>query len=171
MKTFLKFLMLAGLFLLFQDCKKSSSNDQTTTPVTIFSTDFTTTADLNIWTQSTGGTAVIDSGAVKFTNITECFSFETSTAIPIVFGKSYTFTITVKVNESHPGDPALCAGDFLLYIKQGTEYLVSESFGGHPEFSQQSFIFTPVKSNPILLQFLTGTTRGAWIDHIDIVQN
>jgi hypothetical protein len=108
-------LLVFSIITVLYACKK----DSTVAPTTIFSTKFETQTDLNAWTQSVGGKAVIDANSVKFDSITECYHFETLNLIPVQKGKVYELKLTGKVNSSTSGDPGLCAGDFLIYVVQG----------------------------------------------------
>ena len=107
-------LCLAGILSVLYSCKKDSGNGTVYPTSIIFSSKFENQNDLAAWTQSSGGQAVIDSSAVKFTNITECFQFETMNLIPVTKGKIYELKLTGKVNPAISGDPALCAGNFLI---------------------------------------------------------
>ncbi len=168
MRTLISLLLLSGVVFMLGGCKKKSSTD-TTTPPALFSCKFDSPADLNGWTANAGGEAVIDNGAVKFQNITSCFQYETANPIPVQQGKSYALKITGKVNYHLSGDPPLCAGDFLIYVTQDGNNLVSASFGDHPALTAVIYAFTATTAAGIKLKFLVGTTRGAWIDNIELV--
>ncbi len=159
-------LLVFGIITLLYACKK----DSTGAPITIFSTKFDNQADLNAWTQSVGGKAIIDANAVKFDSITDCFRFETLNLIPVQKGKIYELKLTGKVNSSTSGDPGLCAGDFLIYVVQGSTNLISESFGQYASWTQKSYSFEATSSASIKIKFLIGTTRGAWIDNLELIE-
>ncbi len=171
MKPLISLLLLFGVVFISDGCKKKSSASQTAAPAALFSSKFENQSDLQAWTASAGGEAVIDNGAVKFQNITSCFQFETASLIPVQQGKTYVLKITGKVNYHVPGDPVLCAGDFLIYVTQEGNNLVSASFGAHPSLTQMAYSFTAATSASINIKFLVGTTRGAWIDNIELVAN
>ena len=96
-----KFLFtLLGIIVFFSSCKKDSNDNSSNSKNIIFSSKFDTQNDLSVWSQSSGGQAIIDSSAVKFTNITNCFHFETVNLIPVQSGKSYELHLRGKVNES-----------------------------------------------------------------------
>ena len=171
MKNFISFLFVLGICSTLISCKKSSSTTDGGSGSSLFSSTFNASSDLNAWLQSGGGEAVIDSTAVKFQNITGCFRFETANLISVKAGKSYTLKIRGKVNNSQDGDPALCAGDFLVYVTQGSTDLISASFGQFPAWTTNSWSFTVKSSASINIHFLIGTTRGAWIDNLELVEN
>ena len=158
--------LLFGIITILYACKK----DSTGAPITIFSTKFDNQADLNAWTQSVGGKAVIDANSVKFDSITECYHFETLNLIPVQKGKVYELKLTGKVNSSTSGDPGLCAGDFLIYVVQGSTNLISESFGQYGLWTQKSYSFEAASSAAVKIKFLVGTTRGAWIDDLELIE-
>lgn len=166
MKYIKLFIALIGIITIICSCKKDTT-ETTGIPVNIiFNSEFENQGDLADWTQSTGGQAVIDSSAVKFTNITECFSFETLNLIPVTKGRIYELKLTGKVNPAISGDPALCAGNFIIYVMQNGKNLVSESFGNHTSWTQESFSFETATAESIKIKFLIGTIRGAWIDDL-----
>ena len=167
MKNFLVFILVLFSAFSLSSCKKSSSTTGGGSGSSLFSSTFNTSSNLNAWLQSGGGEAVIDSAAVKFQNITGCFRFETANLISVQAGKSYTLKIRGKVNSSQQGDPALCAGDFLVYVTQGTTDLISASFGEFPAWTTNSWSFTVKSSASIKIHFLIGTTRGAWVDNLE----
>jgi hypothetical protein len=171
MKIFKLLILITGIFTLFYSCKKNSDNSTNNSPNILFSSKFETQTDLNSWTQSSGGLAIIDSSAVKFTNITDCFQFETLNLIPVTKGKTYELKLTGKVNPAQSGDPVLCAGNFLIYVIQGSTIIISESFGNYPSWTQKSFSFEATSSASVKIKFLIGTTRGAWIDDLELIEN
>ena len=168
---YLNFLITLALLLAMHACKKDSANNTGNQPVTLFSSKFDKQADLSLWTQSAGGQAIIDSSAVKFTNLTSCFQLETSSLIPVQKGKTYDLKLTGKVNPAMPGDPVLCAGNFLIYVVQGNSYLISASFGNYPSWTQRSFSFEATSSASVTIKILVGTTRGAWIDNLEFIEH
>jgi hypothetical protein len=171
MKTLRILIALIGIIPISYSCSKKSSDNTTSTQTTLFSSKFESSSDLSLWTQSTGGLAIIDSSAVKFTNITECFQFETMDLIPVQKGKSYELIINGKANPPQNGDPALCAGNFIIYIVQGSTNLLEASFGNYTSWTQRSFSFEAATSASVKIKFLIGTTRGAWIDDLKLIQN
>jgi hypothetical protein len=160
---------LIGIITVLSSCKKDSSDNSTSASTVIFSSKFETQNDLNAWIQSAGGQAIIDSSAVKFTNISNCFHFETVNLIPVVKGKSYELRIRGRVNESIQGDPLYCAGDFIIWVVQGSTNIISQSFGNYPAWTQKSFSFEALTSASVKIEFLIGTTRGAWIDDLELI--
>lgn len=72
MKTQISLLLTIGCILIGYSCKKKSDSNQSTSSPTTLTIKFENQSDLNNWTQSTGGEAIIDSGSVKFQNITQC---------------------------------------------------------------------------------------------------
>ncbi|MCX6251441.1 MAG: hypothetical protein NTX61_11900 [Bacteroidetes bacterium] len=170
MKTNFIILTVLGIALCFSGCKKKSTDDQNNSSKTIFSSKFETQAELNAWSQTSGGKAFIDGSAVKFDSITGCFHFETINLIPVKTGKSYELRLTGKVNYHLAGDPVLCAGDFIIWLVQGNTNLIDESFGNYPNWTQRSFSFTATSSASVKIEFLIGSTRGAWIDDIALVE-
>jgi len=167
-----KFLFtLLGIIVFFSSCKKDSNDNSSNLMSIIFSSKFDTQNDLSVWSQSSGGQAIIDSSAVKFTNITNCFHFETVNLIPVQSGKSYELHLRGKVNESIQGDPVFCAGDFIVWVVQGNENVISQSFGNYPSWTQKSFSFEAKSSASVKIEFLIGTTRGAWIDDLELIEN
>jgi len=171
MKPMITLLLLFGIFFMLCGCKKKSSTSQPAATASVFSNKFDTQADLAGWISTVGGEAVLDNGAVKFQNITSCFHYETASLIAVQQGKTYILKITGKVNYHVSGDPMLCAGDFLVEVIQEGNYLVSESFGDHPALTTVSYAFTAATSASIKIKFLIGTSRGAWIDNIELVAN
>ena len=171
MKTVKILIILTSTLLIVFACKKKSGESTSNALNILFSSGFGNQNDLTAWTQSSGGQAVIDSSAVKFTNITECFLFETLNAIPVQNGKIYELRLTGKVNPALNGDPALCAGNFITYITQDNTNIVSESFGNNLSWTQKSYSFKATSSSPVKIKFLIGTTRGAWIDDIKFIEN
>ena len=168
----LKFLfILIGIITVLSSCKKNASDNSTNSSQVIFNSKFETQNDLSAWSQSAGGQAIIDSSAVKFTNISNCFHFETVNLIPVVKGKSYELRIKGKVNESIQGDPVYCAGDFIIWVVQGSTNVISQSFGNYPSWTQKSFSFEALSSASVKIEFLIGTTRGAWIDDLELIAN
>lgn len=157
------------IFMLYS-CKKDSNEDNTNSPKTIFSSKFENQNDLNLWNQSSGGQAIIDANAVKFDSITECFHFETLNLIPVQKGKTYELKLTGKVNSSVSGDPAYCVGNFMIYIVQGSTNIISEGFGNYPSWTLRSYSFEATSSAAVKIKFLIGTTRGAWIDDIELIE-
>ena len=138
----LKFLFtVIGIITILSSCKKDTSDNSTNSSQIIFSSKFETQNELSAWFQSAGGHAIIDSSSVKFTNISNCFHFETVNLIPVVKGKTYELRIRGKVNESIQGDPLYCAGDFIIWVVQGSTNLISQSFGNYPSWTQKSFSF------------------------------
>ena len=170
MKTVYLLLLITGTITLFYSCNKDSKDSASNSSKIIFISQFENQNDLAAWTQSTGGEAVIDSAAVKFTNVTECFLFETLNLLPVVKGKIYELKITGKVNPAQSGDPGLCAGNFLIYVVQGSSNIISESFGNYTSWTQKSFSFEAISSASVKIKFLIGTTRGAWIDSIELIE-
>jgi hypothetical protein len=152
-------------------CKKDSDDTSGSSTNVVFSSKFDSQDDLNLWSQSSGGQAIIDSSAVKFTNVTNCFHFETKNLIRVQSGKSYELRLRGKVNESLQGDPMLCAGDFIIWVVQGNENVISQSFGNYPAWTQKAFSFEAKSSASVKIEFLVGTTRGAWIDNLELVEN
>ena len=171
MKTFRILITMIGIITILYSCKKDCSDNTSKTPNILFSSKFESKTDLSLWTQSTGGQAIIDSATVKFTNITECFLFETLDLIPVQKGKTYELQLIGKVNPAIGGDPALCAGNFIIYIVQGSTNLISTSFGNYTSWTQKSFSFEATSSASIKIKFLIGTTRGAWIDNLEFIEN
>ena len=169
MKTRKSLLILFCLMALFSSCKKDSDNNSISSNI-VFKSTFDTENDLSAWSQSSGGQAIIDSSAVKFTNITNCFHFETINLIPVKSGKSYELHLRGKVNGLIQGDPVFCAGDFIIWVEQGNEHLISQSFGNYPDWTQRSFSFAANSSASVKIEFLIGTTRGAWIDSIELIE-
>jgi hypothetical protein len=170
MKTTIYLLLAACMLTLFSSCKKKTSETSDGGPTVIFSSKFDSSADLQLWSQSSGGLAVIDQNSAKLTATNGCFQFETKNLIPVVTGKSYILTFTGKVIQHEVGDPVLCAGDYLIYIMQGNSVLISHSFGNYPDWTQKSFSFQATSSSAIGIKFLVGTTRGAWVDDLTLTQ-
>ena len=171
MKTCKFLITLVGIIIIFYSCKKDSSENTNNSPTIIFSSRFENQNDLDAWTQSTGGQAIIDSSTVKFTNITDCFHFETLNLIPVQKGKIYDLKLVGKVNPAIIGDPAFCVGNFMIYVVQGSTNIISESFGNYTTWTQKSFSFEATSSASIKIKFLIGTTRGAWIDELEFIEN
>ena len=170
MKASITLFTLLGIIVLFSSCKKDSNDNSSNPANVIFSSKFDAQNDLNAWSQSAGGQAIIDSSAVKFTNITNCFHLETVNLIPVKSGKSYELHLRGKVNESIQGDPMFCAGDFIIWVVQGNENVISQSFGNYPSWTQKSFSFAAKSSVSVKIEFLIGTTRGVWIDYIELIE-
>jgi hypothetical protein len=170
MKTWINLLTFLIILAILPGCKKDSTDNTSNSSAVIFSTTFEDQTALNAWSQTTGGQAVIDSSAVKFTNITECFHFETINLIPVVNGKTYELSLTGKVNSSQTGDPAMCVGDFMVYVVQGSTNLISDGFGKYPAWTERNYSFTATSSAAVKIKFLIGTTRGAWIKEIKLTQ-
>jgi len=171
MKTVKILITLLGIIAILSSCKKNSGDNTGNPTIIIFSSGFENQNDLNAWTQSSGGQAIIDSSAVKFTNITECFDFETLNLLPVQKGKTYELKLTGKVNQAMGGDPALCVGNFMIYIVQGSTNIIAESFGNYPSWTQKSFSFEATSSASVKIKFLIGTTRGAWINDLEFTEN
>jgi hypothetical protein len=170
MKKQILLLLIIGTIFIGSSCKKKADSSESTSNSTSVTFKFENLSDLNYWTQSAGGEAIIDSGAVKFQNLTQCFHYETTNLIPVNNGESYVLKISGKVNESIQGDPGLCAGDFLIYVIQGSTNLIQTSFGNHPNWVIMSYSFVAASSAPIKIKFLIGTTRGAWIQKIEVIK-
>jgi hypothetical protein len=170
MKTLNVFFVILVISAFLFSCKKDSDNNSTSTPTTIFSSKFDNQEDLSLWTQSAGGQAIIDSSAVMFTNITECFYIETLNLIPVHEGRVYELKLIGKVNPAQPGDPAFCAGNFMINVRQGSTILLNESFGHYTSWTKRSFSFEAETSSSINIKFFIGTTRGAWIDNLELVE-
>lgn len=166
----LLFLLIIGIIFIGFSCKKKADSNESSTNSTSVTFKFENQSDLNFWIQSAGGEAIIDSGAVKFQNLTQCFSYESANLIPVSDGGSYVLKITGKVNESIQGDPGLCAGDFLIYVIQGNTNLLQTSFGNHPDWVIMPYSFVASSSAPVKIKFLIGTTRGAWIEKIELIE-
>ena len=158
------------MLLVSSSCKKKSSETTYDGNNIVFSSAFDTHADLVIWSQSSGGQAVIDQNTAKLTATDGCFQFETIDLIPVETGKTYTLKFKGKVIASQAGDPVFCAGDFLIYIMQGSTVLLSQSFGNYPDWVQKSFSFQATKPVPISIKFLIGTKRGVWIDDLSLTE-
>jgi hypothetical protein len=165
------FIALLFVLAIFSSCKKDSNEDTGNASRVLFTTNFESPNDLLAWSQSAVGKAVIDSNAVKFDSITGCFVFETINLFPIQKGKTYELRVTGKVNPSVSGDPVYCSGNFLVYIVQGDNYLISQSFGNYTSWTQKSFSFEAASSASVGIKFLVGTTRGAWIDSLSLIEN
>ena len=168
MKPYSYLLWILCLLTIFSSCNKNSDNPSGSG--TIFSSTFANQSDLDAWNQSADGLAVIDQNAVKLTAVTGCFDFETKNLISVEKGKTYELSLTGKVIPAEQGDPAYCAGNFLVYVVQGSTNLISESFGNFTDWTQKSYSFTTTTSASIQIRFLTGTTRGAWIDEIMLTE-
>jgi len=168
MKSLISFFLVLGCILLGSSCKKNSDSNQSTSSPTTLTLKFENQSDLNNWIQSAGGEAIIDSESVKFQNIIQCFHFETVNLISVESGKSYILKVTAKVNHSIEGDPGLCVGDFMIYVIQGSTYLVETGFGDHPNWTTISYSFKVNSSASIKIKFLIGTTRGAWINKLEL---
>jgi hypothetical protein len=172
MKAFKTLFSILIMVSVFSSCKKDSAVVvPTDSPKTIFSSTFGSQTDLNAWTQSSGGMAIIDSNAVKFDSITSCYSFETSNLIPVVKGKTYELKLKGKVNSSIVGDPGFCVGDFMIYVVQGSTNIIAEGFGNYPSYTTKSYSFEATSSASIKIKFLIGASRGAWIDNIELIEN
>lgn len=172
MKTSRFLLPIIFIITIFSSCKKDSNdNSNNQTNKIIFSSRFETQNDLTVWIKSSGGDAIIDSSAVKFTNITGCFHYETMNLIPVQKGKTYELKLKGKVNYSIQGDPVFCAGNFIINVVQGDSYIIDQSFGNYPTWTQRSFSFEATSGASIKIAFLIGTTRGAWIDDIELIEN
>jgi hypothetical protein len=171
MKTCKFLLALLGIITVLSSCKKDSTENTSDSPKIIFSSGFNSQSDLSFWTQSSGGQALIDSTTVKFTNITECFRFETLNLLPVQKGKIYVLKFKGKVNPAISGDPVFCVGNFMIYIIQGSTQIISESFGNYTSWTQKSYSFEATSSASIKIRFLIGTTRGAWIDDLQLIEN
>lgn len=167
MKTGIYMVSLICVLGMISSCSKDSEDGSNI----IFSTTFSSQEDIQGWSQSAGGQAIIDSAAVKFTNITDCYHFETINPIPVTSGKTYELHLTGKVNQSQQGDPMLCAGDFIIWVIQGNEKLISQSFGNRPAWTKKSYSFVANSSASVKIEFLIGTTRGVWIDDIELTEN
>jgi hypothetical protein len=166
-----KFLFtVLSIIAFLSSCKKDSNDNSSSSTNIIFSSKFNNQNDLSAWSQSSGGQAIIDSSAVKFTNIINCFHFETMSLIPVKSGKSYELKIRGKVNESIQGDPMFCSGDFIVWVVQGNENVISQSFGNYPSWTQNSFSFESTSTVSVKIEFLIGTTRGAWIDDLELLE-
>jgi len=171
MKALKMLLTVISIITVLSSCKKDTSDNSSNSSQVLFSSKFETQNDLSAWSQSAGGQAIIDSSAVKFVNISNCFHFETVNLIPVVKGKSYELKIRGKVNEAIQGDPVYCAGDFIIWVVQGSTNLISQSFGNYPSWTQKSFSFEASTSAPVKIEFLIGTTRGAWIKDLELIAN
>lgn len=171
MKVSNSLFILIAIITVLSSCKKDTSDNSNNSNQIIFSSKFETQNDLSIWSQSAGGQAILDSSAVKFTNISGCFHFETVNLIPVQKGKSYELRLRGKVIESIQGDPVFCAGDFIVWVVQGNTILIDQSFGNYPSWTQKSFSFEATSSASVKIEFLIGTTRGAWIDDLEVIEN
>jgi hypothetical protein len=170
MKTLKISVTFLAIITVLYSCKKDSTDTVSPTSKTIFSTEFANQSDLDAWIQTSGGQAVIDSGAVKFTNITDCYHFESLNLIPVVKGKTYVLEILEKVNPALEGDPVFCAGNFLIYVVQDSSNLATGSFVLSTSWTHSTMSFKAANSAPIKIRFLIGTTRGAWIDKLELVE-
>ena len=103
MKTKYFWLSITCIILSFSSCEKESGG-------IIFSSSFDNASDLNLWTQSSGGEALIEQDYLKLKAVTGCFVFETVDLIPVQKGETYTFKFIGKVDNPLIGDPAHCVG-------------------------------------------------------------
>ncbi len=170
MRTILFIAVASGILLFNCGCSKNS-NEENGSPKTIFQTKFDNQEDLNLWSQSAGGVAYIEDSTVKFDSITSCFRFETINVIPAQAGKTYELKLTARVNRSISGDPAYCVGYFMIYVVQGNEKLILDGFGDYPDWTQKSYSFSTTSGAYLKIYFNIGTTRGAWIDEIALIEH
>jgi hypothetical protein len=159
-----------GILLCLCGCSKTSREDNGS-PKTVFQTKFDNPEDLNLWSQSAGGVAYINDSSVKFDSITSCFRFETINLIPAQAGKTYELRLTAKVNRSVSGDPSYCVGYFMIHVIQGNEKLISDGFGDYPTWTKKSYSFSTTSGAYLKIYFLIGTTRGAWIDELELIEH
>jgi hypothetical protein len=135
-KPFLLFPLLLAI-ISFSGCKKEESRG------TIFSSQFDTDADLSLWTVSSGGEATIENEALKLKVVSSCFAFETADLISVRKGKTYTLKFKGKVDPTLVGEPAYCVGDYMVYIIQGSDYLIQDGFGDYLDWTPKSFLSRP----------------------------
>jgi hypothetical protein len=53
---------------------------------------------------------------------------------------------------------------------RGSTNLISESFGQYGLWTQKSYSFEAASSAAVKIKFLVGTTRGAWIDDLELIE-
>lgn len=167
--TLILSLCFSIIVLSFSSCDEDSSDEDD--GGAIFTSSFDYASDLNLWTQSAGGEAVIEQDHLKLKANSGCFVFETVDFISVEKGKSYTLKFKGKVDPPQIGDPAHCVGYFMVYIVQGSDYLIEDGFGDYPDWTQKSYGFEAPTSAGVRIRFMIGTEKGAWLDDLELIQN
>ena len=161
-KSFAIFL-LALVAMTFTSCKKSRG--------IIFSSHFDNATDLNLWSHSSDGDAVVDSSVLKLRAVTGCIQLETVDLISVSKGKTYTLKFKGRVDPTLVGETGYCVGDYMIYVEQGSTDIIADGFGNYTGWTQKSFSFEATSSASVKIKFLIGTVKGAWIDDLELIEN
>jgi hypothetical protein len=163
-------LFIFSLSFFCTTCKKDPDPNTNNGSTVIFSSNFDTHADLVVWSQSAGGEAVIEQNLLKMVAKTSCFQFETIDSIPVQSGKTYVLKLWAKADSSASGDPHYCGGDFLVYVEQGSTDVITGNLGNYLLWTQKSYSFQAATSGSVIIKFLVGTTKGAWLNDLEFIE-
>ncbi len=135
----------------------------------LFEATFDDAAALAVWSASAGGRAEVVQGHLKLQAISDCFVFESLELFEVKANRVYYLSYLGKITPFQIGDPAFCTSFLTLKVLQNGRTLVSESFGGAPDWTAKGFSFQVTDSAPIQIRFEVGSYRGVWIDDVQLV--
>jgi hypothetical protein len=155
--------LLVFFALVLSSCEKSNA-------ALLFEATFDDAEALTDWSASAGGRAEVVQGHVKLQALSDCFVFETLESFEVKAGRVYYLSYLGKITPFQIGDPTYCASFLTVKVMQGQQTLVSESFGGAPDWAAKGFSFQVTDNAPIKIRFEVGSYRGVWLDDVQLVR-
>ena len=177
MKKYLKLLIALVVILQLGCSKDSKNNEDTPSSKEKMAYYFEDESELADWNISSNGTGEINNtekyngnSSFKLAGVTACHHVDKIEGVSVEKDKTYKLKFYAKVIYSQIEDPALCAGDIILWVKQGNEYVLNEYIGGAENWTEKNFYFTSESNTPVTIEFLIGTIHGVWIDDLIITE-
>jgi hypothetical protein len=169
MRTKIILLPILCMAFLLTTCKEDPEPTTNDGSIVIFSSTFDNHADLALWSQSPGGEAAIVQNTLNLVAKTSCFKFETKEAIPVQPGKTYFLNFWAKVDSASIGDTHYCGADFLVQVVKDSTNVVYGNIRNYG-WTQKSYSFQVASADSVSIEFLTGTTRGAWLGNLELIE-
>jgi len=175
--------------LVLQGCAKKEAKNDTSgdNPVTItldgknfksVSIDnFDNIKDTGNWNIYPGGSFLIDTAnkfqgksSVSLKAVSDCFILEKIQGVPVDKDKIYVIHFYYKLFATQVGETGYCAGNFLIWLKQGDETVLMESCQGIESWTEKYFYFQPKNNVPVKIEHLVGPTHGVWLDNLIVFE-
>lgn len=157
-----------GFTLLFMLPFASSSCEKANSAVLLEAT-FDDASALTAWTANRGGRATVSQGHAALQALSDCFVFETVAPIEVKLNRTYYLSYLGKITPFQIGDPTFCNAFLVVRVMQNGQAIVSQSFGGAPDWQAKGFSFNVTDNAPILIRFEIGSYRGVWLDDVQLV--
>jgi hypothetical protein len=139
--------------------------------------NFDSLSDTADWNLYPGGSLSIDTSAkyngassLKLITETQCFVVERIKGVEVNKDKVYVIHFHYKMEPGQIGDIGYCAGEFLIQLKQGNEYVLDEVISGVNDWTEKYFYFQPINNVPVKIKLLIGTERGVWLDDLILLE-